>query len=170
MRNIVSIAGLSLTLAACADNPQKYTTSILPQVATMPEIDTAKSILPTVHKSPLNSDTLFITKQSAIFIRPDSFRIEEEKKKGNDEDFYVGANDYLYYMSTDQEFLDSVKVVVIDAENKKFIQFGGNNKKGQIINVSKLPELWNIYFFTPTKKAKRIDMTAIEEEYQAYFE
>lgn len=72
-------------------------------------------------------------------------------------------------MGTAQEFLDSVKVPVIDVENEKFIKFIGSDKKSQTITINKLPELWSIYFFDPTKKAKQVDMTAIDEEYNNYF-
>jgi len=115
------------------------------------------------------TDTLFINEKVAVFINPDSSRVEKQKKEGSEEEFYITANDYLYYMGTAREFLDSVKVRVIDVENEKVINFVSSTKQSQLITISKQPELWSIYFFDPAKKAKQVDMTAIEEEYEAYF-
>jgi len=115
------------------------------------------------------NDSLVIEKKAAIFIRPNAARIEKEKKKGDEEGFATTTNDYLYYMATAQEFLDNVKVPIVDVSKEKFIRFANNNKKGQLVEVSKLPELWSIYFFEPGKKAKQADMTMIEEEYGSYF-
>jgi len=124
------------------------------------------AITPVVVKA---NDTLVIEKKTAIFIRPNDARIDKEKKKGDEEGFATTANDYLYYMSTAQEFLDSVKVPIVDVSDEKFIRFGANNKKGQLIEVGKSPELWSIYLFEPGKKVKQVDMTMIEEEYESYF-
>lgn len=175
MRHSTLAALLGLGLTACADNSLSSATSSSKPADNIAELDTVakratakqmpaiKQIAVKVH------DTIVIRTKAAIFIRPNAARIEKEKRKGDEEGFATTANDYLYYMETAQEFLDSVKVPVVDVSKEKFIRLSANNKKSQLIEVSKLPELWSIYFFEPGKKAKQIDMTMIEEECKDYF-
>lgn len=170
MRYFTLIALLGLSLTACADNSTSDSVTSSKPVATIAKRNTAKqvpTIAPVVVKA---NDTLVIEKKAAIFIRPNAARIEKEKRKSDEEGFATTANDYLYYMATAQEFLDSVKVPIVDVSNEKFIRFTANNKKGQLIEVGKLPELWSIYLFEPSKKAKQVDMTMVEEECGSYFE
>jgi len=169
MRYFIPIVLLGLGLTACADNSSNDTATSSEPAATVVKRDTAKQMpisTPIVVKV---NDILVIEKKAAIFIRPNDARIEKEKKKGDEEGFNTTSNDYLYYMATAQEFLDSVKVPIVDVSNEKFIRFTTNNRQGQLIEVGKLPELWSIYLFEPGKKAKQVDMTMIEEEYKDYF-
>lgn len=117
----------------------------------------------------LSSDTLIVDKQAAVFIEPDSLRIEERKREIGEENFYTETDDYLYYTNRAREFLDSVKLTVLNAKGKKFIKFVRSDKTQQIINIKKLPDLWSIYFFDPKEKAKQVDITSIDEEYKIYF-
>lgn len=169
MRYFIPVILLGLGLTACADNSTSDASASEAQVATVAKADTTQP-LPVIAEVVLpKSDTIVITKQAAIFIRPNIARIDKEKQKGDEEGFAITTNDYLYYMSTAQEFLDSAKVPIIDVSDEKFILFAADSKKGQLLEVDKLPELWVIYFFKPGKKAKQVDMTMIEEEYKGYF-
>jgi hypothetical protein len=169
MRHLIPTIMLGLVLTACADNAAESSAAGIARVAVVPQVDTMQQPLVHVQPTVKRTDTLLISEKAAIFITPDSLRIEKLKQEGSEEDFNVTANDYLYYMGTAQEFLDSVKVRVVDVENEKFIKFVGSNKKRQLITISKQLEPWSIYFFDPAKKAKQVDMTAIEEEYKDYF-
>ena len=169
MQYFIPIALLGLGLTACTDNSPSGTATSSEPAATVAKRDTAKqmpAVAPIVVKT---NDNLVTEKKTAVFIRPNAARIEKEKRKGGEEGFATTANDYLYYMSVAQEFLDSVKVPIVDVSDEKFIRFTANNKKSQLIEVSKLPELWSIYLFEPGKKAKQIDMTMTEEECKDYF-
>jgi hypothetical protein len=161
---------LSLTLASCSDSSHQDTTSIRStQGDTTFQTDTTHKILTASVATTANNDTLIVDKQAAVFIEPDSLRIEKRKKQIGEEDFYMGADDYLFYMNTAHEFLDSIKLTTLNAKEKKFIKFIRSDKTQQVIKLDKLPELWSIYFFDPTKKAKQVDMTLIDEEYKRYF-
>lgn len=116
----------------------------------------------------LKSDTLIVDKWAAVFVEPDSLRIEKRKKEIGEEDFYIVADDYLFYMYKSYEFLDSIKLTIITTKGEKFIKFVHHDKMQQIIQLDTIPELWNIYLFEPKSKAKKIDMTNIEEEYKNY--
>jgi hypothetical protein len=161
---------LSLTLASCADGSHQDTTVIeSSQSDTTIQTETTHrtKTIPTTNSAA--SDTLVVDRKAAVFIEPDSLRIEKQKKQIGAEDFYTGADDYLFYMHTAHEFIDSVKLTTFNAKDKKFIKFIGDDKAQQVIRLDKLEELWSIYFFDPTKKAKQIDMTMVDEEYKSYF-
>ncbi len=169
MRYSLPFLLLGLGLTACADNSPGDTAGSGPAAAVAKADNMQLQRVPTIAPVVKTNDTLVIKKKAAIFIRPNIARIDKERQKGDEEGFDITTNDYLYYMSTAQEFLDSVKVPIVDVSDEKFILFAANGKQGQLLKVDKLPELWSIYFFKPGKKAKQADMTMIEEEYKGYF-
>src|SRR5690606_8542978 len=71
----------------------------------------------------LQSDTLIVDKWAAVFVEPDSLRIEKRKKEIGEEDFHIIADDYLFYMYKSYEFLDSIKLTIITTKGEKFIKF-----------------------------------------------
>ena len=161
---------LSLTIASCADSSHKETTSIKSSQEDITfQTDTTHRILTASPTNSANNDTLIVDRQTAVFIEPDNLQIEKRKKQVGEEDFYTGADDYLFYMNAAHEFLDSFKLTILNAKDKKFVKFIHSDKTQQIIGLDKLDELWSIYFFDPTKKAKQVDMTMIVEEYKSYF-
>ena len=162
---------LCLTLASCGDNSHQDTASIKStQADTKFQTDTTHHTLIASATNSANNDTLIVDRQSAVFIEPDSLRIERLKNQVGEEDFYIGADDDLFYVHTSHEFLDSVKLKTLIAKDKKFLRFICSDQTEQVIRLDKLPELWSIYFFDPTKKAKQVDMTIIDEEYKSYFQ
>jgi hypothetical protein len=161
---------LSLTLSSCADSSHQDTTTIesLPSDTTL-QTDTAHPTMTMSETNSANSDTLIVDRQAAVFIEPDSLQIERRKKLVGEENFYIGADDYLFYLNIAGQFLDSVKLTTLNAKDKKYLKFVGSDNSQQLIRLDKLDELWSIYFFDPTKKAKQVDMTTIDEEYKSYF-
>lgn len=121
------------------------------------------------NSSLLTNDAIIVEEKSAVFVFPDSLRIEKRKKEIGAETFFSGADDYAFYINNAAEFLDSVKMNTIDARGKRFIKFVHKNNSSETIKLEILPELWEIYFFDPRKKAIKIDMTNIEESYKKYF-
>ena|ERR1700733_13573062 len=116
-----------------------------------------------------NSDTLTIDRKAAVFYSPDSLQIEKRKKDIGEDNFYVGADDYLNYLNISENFLDSVKLPIMDAKDNKYLKFIRDNNSQTVIRLDTLPELWGIYFFDPAKKEKWVDITTIDEEYNSYF-
>jgi hypothetical protein len=161
---------ISLTFASCADGSHKGTTFIKSSQGdtTLKTDTTHRTLTASTTNSPTN-DTLIIDRKAAVFIEPDSLQIEKRKKQVGEENFYTGADDYLFYMNTAHEFLDSVKLTTLSAKDKMFIKFIRSDKTQEVIKLDKLDELWSIYFFDPMKKAKQVDMTIIDEEYKSYF-
>ncbi len=132
------------------------------------QIDTTKKIATQVETKTVNTDTLIVDQTCAVIVSADSLQIAKRKKELG-EDFYVGADDYAFYLNETQKFLDSVKLKTIDCNGKKFLKFIYADKKQELINLTKLDELWKVYLFDPKKKSKSIDMTMIDEDYKNYF-
>jgi hypothetical protein len=166
MKHTLSVILLSFLFASCADNSENKTSV---QKETILSIDTVNETLNSPKTPSQKGDTLVIATKAAIFIKPDSLQIEKRKKQVGEENFYAGADDYLFYMNSAYEYLDSAKIPIIQSEKKKFIKFLRIDKSYSVINIANLPDLWNIYFFDPTRKEKQIDMTSIENEYKNYF-
>jgi hypothetical protein len=117
----------------------------------------------------INNDTLYINTQAAVFYEPDSLKIERIKKKVGEENFYIGADDYNYYMHLSYGFIDSIKLPILRTENKKILKFISNDSSNEIIILDTLSQLWGVYFFDPRKKSKQADIVSIEDDYNIYF-
>lgn len=158
---------VGLVFTACANNSHQEKANNDYPADTASKTNATQSATPTTIS--LNNDTLVVDRQAAVFIEPDSIRIEKQKKQVAEEVFYTGADDYVFYMSIAHAFLDSVKLTTLNTKDKKFVKFVRADKAEQLIDIDKLPELWSIYFFDPAKKAKQINMTMIDDEYKNYF-
>jgi outer membrane lipoprotein-sorting protein len=154
---------LALTLAACSTENNK--TKIESQQTSAESLSKDKNSTTAI----TNFDTLIVDKEAAVFYSPDTTQIANRKKEIGEENFYVGADDYLNYLHTSHDFLDSTKLIILDEKDKKYLKFIHSDKSQTIIKLDTLAELWGIYFFDPNKKPKLIDMTIIDEEYKSYF-
>ena len=156
----ISIGLLSILFYSCnqaiVDNIEKE------------KVDTPKSSSQITKTVSVNNDTLIIDQTCAVIISADSLQIAKRKKELG-QDFYVGADDYAFYLNETQKFLDSLKLKTIDCNGKKFLKFIYADKKVEFIDLTNLDELWKVYFFSPSKKSKSVDMTMIDEEYKNYF-
>jgi len=132
------------------------------------QTDTTKNVVKQVETKITNNDTLIIAQTCAVIVSADSFQIAKRKKELG-QDFYVGADDYAFYLNETQRFLDSVKLKIVDCNGKKFLKFIYADKKQELINLTNLDELWKVYLFDPKNKSKSVDMTMIDEEYKNYF-
>lgn len=121
------------------------------------------------NKREINTDTLVVTQMAAVFYEPDSLQMEARKKEVGEEDFYIGADDYLFYFNTAHEYLQKTGLPLLRAQNKKYLKFVGANSQVNLIRLDTLPELWGIFFFQPAKALESVEMTMIEEAYKAYY-
>jgi hypothetical protein len=156
MKHYLILLLIILKLAACNSSLKNETKS-------------TKQPAPLGSAKTLNNDTFIVNEISAIITVPDSLNIEKRKKVIGEDDFYAGADDYIFYLNLVHQFADSMKLKTHIVKGKKFIKFIGNNTPPYLIRIDTLPELWNVYFFDPKKNAKQIDMTFIAEEYNNYF-
>jgi hypothetical protein len=155
---------LLLTFTSCSTNIKKQNKTNLQK----PNIDSSikANFTPVIVN---NFDTLTIDQKAAVFYSPDTTQISKRKKEIGEDNFYAGADNYLNYLQTSHDFLDSVKLPILEAKDKKYLKFICRNKSQTVIKLDTLPELWGIYLFNPSKKEKLIDMTIIDEEYYSYF-
>ena len=114
-------------------------------------------------------DTIVIKNQTAIIIEPTDKQIEKRKKEVGEEDFYIGADDYMWYLNESSETFRKNKLNVLNIKNGKTIKFEMENGNNVILELNGEDELWQIYLFDPKMKPKKIDMTDSESEYKTYF-
>jgi hypothetical protein len=114
-------------------------------------------------------DTIVIKNQTAIIIEPTDKQIEKRKKEVGEEDFYIAADDYMWYLNESTETFRKNKLNVLNIKNGKTIKFEMENGNNAILELNGEEELWQIYLFDPKLKPKKIDMTNSENEYKTYF-
>lgn len=114
------------------------------------------------------NDTLVIENRCAIIYEPTEKNIKKRKKEVGEENFYIGADDYLFYLNESNKYLESQKIKIVLTKNNKVLKFISTDNSVIIINLELEKEIWGIYLFDSNQKPKRIDMTSIEEEYKEY--
>ena len=114
-------------------------------------------------------DTIIVKSQIAIIIEPTEKQIEKRKKEVGEEDFYIGADDYMFYINESTKTFNKNKLKILNVKNDKIINFKLENGNNAILELNDEGELWLIYLFDPKLKPKKIDMTDSENEYKNYF-
>ena len=114
-------------------------------------------------------DTISVKSQIAIIIEPTEMQIEKRKKEVGEEDFYIGADDYMFYINESTKTFNKNKLKVLNIKNDKIINFEFENGNNAILELNEEGELWKVYLFDPKLKPKKIDMTDSENEYKNYF-
>ena len=122
-----------------------------------------------IKNNDITNDTLTIDCKSAVIFFPDSLKIEKEKKEIGEENFYVGADDWLFYNYHSTIFLDSCKLKIIHTKHEKYLKFVSINNHITMINLDSLPKLFGTYFFRTDSLPKLIDELNTEKEYYDYF-
>jgi len=115
-----------------------------------------------------NTDTLVIRSKCALVYEPTEKNIEKRKKEVGEEDFYVGADDFLFYIYESTEFLKSKNVSIVTTEKDKILKFVSNNGRVVIKNLNSEKEMFGIYLFDPRKEPQKIDITATSEEFESF--
>lgn len=160
---IYSILGLALLFQiGCNDDEQNVTDSKPTKNKSNNSNRDKGSIL-------INNDTLVIRQKCAVIVTADSIQIKRRQRELGD-DFYIGLDDYLFYLNESLDFFNQVKLKTISCDGKKFLKFLQVNKTSELIDLTNLDELYKIYLFEPTKSSKQIDMTITKDEYNQYFQ
>lgn len=116
----------------------------------------------------VKNDTLVIENRSAIIYEPTDERINKLKKEVGEEDFYIAADDYLFYLNDSYKYLESQKMKIVMTKNDKVLKFILADKSITTIKLDLEKEIWGIYLFDPKQKPKKIDMTATADEFKEY--
>lgn len=126
---------------------------------------------------PLNSrlikkrgeDTLIITTKCAVRIDLDTIQLDKLREKNGEDNFYIGADDNVYYSYIADSVLKAKDMVVVANKKQKYLKFVRNNGAATLIKIDTLPQPSNYYFFEPGKAPYQPDITDIKAEYQRYF-
>lgn len=114
-------------------------------------------------------DTIIIKNQTAVIIEPTARQIDKRKKILGEEDFYIVADDYMFYLNQSIETFRKNKLQVLNVKTGSIMKFEMENGNNVILESYEDGELWQIYLFDPQFKPKKIDMTDSENEYKTYF-
>jgi hypothetical protein len=115
-----------------------------------------------------DSSLISVETSCAVFISPTSEEIDELKKAGG-EDFYISADDAIYYNAQAQALLDSLQIKIVHTD-KKYLKLVKSNKKEIYLDTRASGPGWQVFFFNPLKEplvASTADITA--EDIQKYF-
>ena len=118
------------------------------------------------------TDTLFVTRRSAISVWLDTVTLEKRRKQYGDDDFCTVADDEAYYSSTADSVLRAQKLPLIDTRQYgecKFIKFEQKNGTATLVRIDTLSRLHTLYLFDPSKAPHEADVTAMDEEYSAFY-
>ncbi len=114
-------------------------------------------------------DTLKVYKKCAVFFSQDTLEIRKRKKEMGEEEFYAGADDYVYYQGIALHYLDSVKLPVFYMRNEKVVVFINGKRPVYTAKINAEPELMGAFFYDPPKEVLKPELLDINEEYNSYF-
>jgi hypothetical protein len=112
------------------------------------------------------NDNLIIKDKCAVIYNPDSIKITQAKKI-DEENFYVSADDAMFYISESRNFLKQKKIRIIETESR-IIDFKINNKLVKTFNLNSNNKFWGIILFDGKNIPAEIDMTDIKMEFEKY--
>ncbi len=168
MKNYKSVFLAFFTLISC-NQIINHKEDNLDSVTTILEKKVENNKNDTVEISKNRIDTIVVKNQTAIIIEPTDKQIEKRKKEVGEQDFYIGADDYIWYLNESYEIFRKNKLNVLNIKNDKIIKFEMKNGNNTILELNGESELWQIYLFDPNLKPKKIHMTDSENEYKTYF-
>jgi hypothetical protein len=168
MKNYKLISLALLTLISCHQKVNNSEEN-LNSVTTIPGKKVENKKIENTETNKNKIDTIIIKNQIAIIIEPTDKQIEKRKKAVGEEDFYIGADDYMFYLNESTETFRKNKLQVLNIKNGKIIKFEMENGNNAILELNQEDELWQIYLFDPKLKPQKIDMTDSENEYKTYF-
>jgi len=145
---------LLLFFCACTD-------SAAPPPAVVPDQPAAAEALPAGRR---------VDQRCAVLLLPDSVRIEAERQRLGEGVFAAAADDYQFYLSEAETFLDRMKLPVLSVEGRAHVYFLHQGKTVQHLRTDSIKQPWAIYYFQPGKLPLQIDMTQYAEAYRTYFE
>ncbi|MEB3799818.1 hypothetical protein INQ45_01585 [Flavobacterium columnare] len=112
------------------------------------------------------NEHLIIKDKCAVIYNPDSIKISKAKKI-DEENFYVSADDAMFYISESRDFLKSKKIKIIETESR-IIDFKINNKLVKNINLNSDEKYWGIILFDGKNIPAEIDMSDIKIEFEKH--
>jgi hypothetical protein len=112
-------------------------------------------------------DFITINGNCALIISPDEAQIEKLKAEMGEENFYVVADDNMWYQYEAGEYLEKKNVKVIHPD-KRYLKFITGNKKEYYFDTRAIAG-WTNVLFRPDSLPKLISSIGIEKECEQYF-
>ena len=171
MKKIIQILLILFTLISCNKKENQKIENLKIDQNVLKENNETKIAKKTQNQisTKKESDTVTIENQIAVIFEPTDKSIEKRKREIGEEDFYIGADDYMWYLNESNNFLEKQKIKVLNVKNDKILKFVGENRNVTLIKLENEKELWGIYLFDLKQKPKRINMTDTEMELKEYF-
>jgi hypothetical protein len=120
-----------------------------------------------VNSKKITTDFLLITDDCGVFISPDSSEIKKMKEEYGEDDFYIVADDNIYYDNQASIFLDSLKIKSI-YPIERYLKFIVDSDTISIDTKSKYKRGWLSILYSFNKKPEIINSIDIEFEYSKY--
>ena len=154
---------LVVVCAACEPPQPAATTPSRP--ASVPRPAAPKPLPP---PRPLPSpDSLTISEPCAVLYRPNLQRIEELKKP-NEEDFYVVADDMMFYAYETGEYLQKHHIKTIHT-HATVLRFQPASGPAQTVNLRHSRYGWGLLLFDGRHPAKEADLVEPAQDVKAVF-
>lgn len=119
---------------------------------------------------PPNTIINFAGIRCAVFKTPNPSDIAEMKKEYGEEDFYIVADDNLFYQYEAKLYLDSMSIKTINVYDSRYVLYINQDRDTSYLDLkAKYGKYWNLLFFDPGKEPKIVDDTDIENEYKEFF-
>jgi hypothetical protein len=109
-----------------------------------------------------------VTIKSAVFADLDTLTLEKRRQKNDDELFYAGSDDYVYYSSIADSVLRSKHLPIIYNGAHHYLKFVQFNGLTTIIRIDTLSQMSNCFLFDPKKAPINVDLTDIENEFRKF--
>ena len=170
MRKIIRISIIFFTIVCC--NKKENLNIENPKIEQNLQENSKPKITRKIQKPnsvKKESDTVNITNQIIVIFEPTDKAIVKRKIEIGEENFYIGADDYMWYINESNEYFKKQTKKVLLIKNNKVLKFVQENGNITFVNLSKEEELWGIYLFDTKLKPKRINMTETEKESNEYF-
>lgn len=115
------------------------------------------------YSNAFNKNRLKISERGVVIYRPDSVKIKNAKMKNEDE-FYVAADDAMFYINEVRTFLEKQSVKIVNTE-LRYIDYFVDGKIIKSYNLNADEFYWGVILFNGTDLPEEVDMT----DFETYF-
>jgi len=117
------------------------------------------------------TDTLIISRPSAVFYNPDSLQLEKIKAVNQRTIFESLTHDCFYQMRNARIVLKKYwpQVTIVDNSRARFLLFIKSDKTQTLIDLDHKNDICGILLFDPAKEPELIDMMNIDTALGFYF-
>jgi hypothetical protein len=112
-------------------------------------------------------DALIVSEKCGIFYSPNDTMINEMKDK-SEEDFFIIADDNMYYLSEARTYIESAGLNTINTD-QRIIHFKKSDGQTIVMDLDVLDYYWGLILFDPDKDPVDADIVEIEPFFKDYF-